>query len=187
MSELAITAIERLLGSVRNSAVGRARNLGSSVFIGHGHSDDWKQVSDWAADKLHLEIAEFNAEAAHSLTIAERLSAMLDQAAAAVMVVTGEREHPDGSLHARENVVHEIGLLQGRLGFRRVAILHDRRVELPSNLHGLTMIEYDKGRFRASVRVQQQLRGFFEREGLLDSASQTERRRGARSRRGIGE
>jgi predicted nucleotide-binding protein len=166
--EAAIADIEALLGSVRNAAVGRARNLGSSVFIGHGHGDDWKQVADWARDELRLHVVEFNAEAAQGITIGERLSTMLDQAAAAVMVMTAEIGYPDQSFHARENVVHEIGLLQGRLGFRRVAILRDSQVQKFSNLEGLTVIDFEKGQFNSSPNVRHQLRRFLEREGLLE-------------------
>ena len=33
--------------------------------------------------------------------------------------MTGEDEHIDQTKHARENVIHEIGLFQGKLGFRK--------------------------------------------------------------------
>ena len=35
----------------------------------------------------------------------------------------GEDEHKDGSVHPRENVIHEAGLFQGRLGFPRAIVL----------------------------------------------------------------
>jgi predicted nucleotide-binding protein len=44
---------------------------------------------------------------------------MLDQASFAFLVMTAEDEQADGDHHARMNVIHEVGLFQGRLGFNR--------------------------------------------------------------------
>ena len=41
----------------------------------------------------------------------------------AFLVLTAEDEQTDGTLHARENVIHEAGLFQGRLGFEKAIIL----------------------------------------------------------------
>lgn len=49
----------------------------------------------------------------------ERLSTMLDDASFALLIMTAEDEHSDSSQHARQNVVHEVGLFQGALGLRR--------------------------------------------------------------------
>lgn len=40
---------------------------------------------------------------------------MLSSAGFAFLVMTGEDMHDDNELHARENVIHEIGLFQGKL------------------------------------------------------------------------
>jgi len=38
----------------------------------------------------------------------------------------GEDQHADGELNARENVIHELGLSQGNLGFTKaIALLED--------------------------------------------------------------
>ena len=60
--------------------------------------------------------------AAGGTTVA-RLEKMLDAAAFAFIVMTAEDEKSDGKNHARENVVHEAGLFQGRLGFEKAIIL----------------------------------------------------------------
>ena len=48
---------------------------------------------------------------------------MLDGAAIAFLVLTAEDERADGKLQARMNVVHEVGLFQGRLGFSRAIVM----------------------------------------------------------------
>ena len=47
---------------------------------------------------------------------------MLADADFAFIVMTAEDEHGDGRLHARQNVIHEAGLFQGRLGFEQAII-----------------------------------------------------------------
>jgi predicted nucleotide-binding protein len=37
--------------------------------------------------------------------------------------MTAEDEQADGNHHARMNVIHEVGLFQGRLGFERAIVL----------------------------------------------------------------
>jgi hypothetical protein len=53
------------------------------------------------------------------------------------MPTTGEDETKDGKLLARQNVVHEAGLFQGKLGFTRAIILLEEVTEEFSNLAGL--------------------------------------------------
>ena len=53
----------------------------------------------------------------------ERLSEMLDAAALAFLIFTAEDEEFGRKALAHMNVVHEAGLFQGRLGFRKAIIL----------------------------------------------------------------
>jgi predicted nucleotide-binding protein len=48
---------------------------------------------------------------------------MLEDAAFAFLILTAEDEATDEKLHARENVVHEAGLFQGKLGFKKAILL----------------------------------------------------------------
>ena len=89
---------------------------------------------------------------------------MLDAAAIAFLVMTGEDEQADGGLNARMNVVHEAGLFQGRLGFTRAIILLEEDCEEFSNIQGLGQVRFPKGNIRAAF---DDVRQIFEREGLL--------------------
>lgn len=169
-SPAAIAAAESLLQAVRLAAIGQPRDLGDSVFIGHGHSPDWAAVLDWMKDGLGLQVEEFNLKPNVGVPNTTLLSHMLDRAAAAIMLMTPEVKHEDGTWHARENVLHEIGLLQGRLGFERVAILKDVTVVGFSNIDGLTIIPFRLGKFATSPDVQAALRRFLEHQRLIEPA-----------------
>ena len=59
-------------------------------------------------------------------------------------------EAKDGTLRARQNVVHEAGLFQGKLGFSRAIILLEEGTEEFSNIHGLHQIRFGKGNIKES-------------------------------------
>lgn len=99
---------------------------GSRVFIGHGGSPLWRELKDFLSDRLNLEWEEFNRVSPAGIATVNRLSSMLDNTSMAFLVMTAEDEHADGSEHARENVIHEAGLFQGRVGFPRAPGFHWR-------------------------------------------------------------
>src|SRR6202011_3338674 len=95
------------------------------VFLGHGHSPDWQQLRDFLVNDLNLQCDEFNAEPAEGIATKERLEQMLGGSSFAFLVATGEDATNTGAYRARENVIHEIGLFQGRLGFRRAIVIRE--------------------------------------------------------------
>ena len=95
----------------------------------------------------------------------ERLGQMLDQACMAFLVMTAEDEDAEGKLHARENVIHEAGLFQDRLGFERAIILLEEGCEEFSNIEGLGQIRFPKGNISA---IFEEVRRVLEREGIIE-------------------
>jgi len=96
-----------------------------------------------------------------------RLSEMLDAAAIAFLVMTGEDELVDGGVQARMNVVHEAGLFQGRLGFGRAIVLLEDGCDEFSNIQGLGQIRFPKGNIAS---VFEEVRRVLEREGVIARA-----------------
>jgi predicted nucleotide-binding protein len=135
-----------------------------TVFIGHGHSSVWRELSDFIEKRLHLSVDEFNNVSVAGVPTATRLEEMLDGAAFAFLVMTADDELPDGKRQARLNVVHETGLFQGRLGFKKAIVLLEEGCEDFSNIHGLTHIPFPKCAISAKF---EEIRAVLEREGII--------------------
>lgn len=136
------------------------------IFIGHGHSKIWKDLKDFLQDRLGLAWDEFNREPVAGISTVDRLQRMLSESVFAFMIMTAEDEHIDGKLHARENVVHEAGLFQGRLGFKKAIILLEEGCIEFSNITGLGYIKFPKGKIDAKF---EEIRRVLEREKIIES------------------
>jgi predicted nucleotide-binding protein len=134
------------------------------VFIGHGRSQTWLGLKDFLQDRLKLEWEEFNRQPTAGVSTIQRLRDMLETSVFAFLVLTAEDEHADGSQHARENVVHEVGLFQGRLGFHRAIVLLEEGCAEFSNIYGLTQIRFPQGNIGASF---EEIRRVLERETII--------------------
>jgi predicted nucleotide-binding protein len=154
-----VTAIEKI---GVNAFVNRS--IGSRVFIGHGRSPIWRELKDFLSDRLELRWDEFNREAVAGITTFGRISEMLDSASFAFLVMTAEDQHSDTTTHARQNVVHEVGLFQGRLGPKKAIILLEEGCNEFSNIVGLSQIRFPKGQISA---VFEEIRRVLEREGVI--------------------
>lgn len=150
--------------NLQQSREERRSRIGVNVFIGHGRSPVWRDLKDFLQDRLKLSYDEFNRVPVAGLTNTERLKQMLDSAAVALIVMTAEDELAGGATQARMNVIHEVGLFQGRLGFDRAVVLLEEGCEEFSNINGLGQIRFPKGNVAAKF---EDIRQFLEREGLL--------------------
>jgi len=143
-------------------------NMGKgNVFIGHGHSRAWIALRDLLRDQLHLSVDEYNVVPTAGISTVERLTEMLHTAEFAFLVLTAEDEQMDGSMRARENVIHEAGLFQGKLGFRKAIILLENGCGEISNMAGLGHIRFDRDNMQANF---EEVRGVLEREKILPNA-----------------
>jgi predicted nucleotide-binding protein len=143
----------------------RARiESGKNVVIGHGQSAAWKDLKDFVKDRLNLLYDEFNRIPVAGIPNSVRLTEMLDGASIAFIVLTAEDELADGSLRARQNVIHETGLFQGRLGFTKAIVMLEEGCEEFSNIEGLGQIRFPRGNIAA---VFEEVRRVLEREGII--------------------
>jgi predicted nucleotide-binding protein len=117
---------------------------GGKVFIGHGRSQLWARVQLFLQDDLKLNTVTFESESRTSETIVNILEEFLNESSFAILIMTAEDETSDGKIRARQNVIHEAGLFQGRLGFDKVVILKQTETEDFSNIAGLQYIPFSK-------------------------------------------
>lgn len=146
--------------------IAKVERIGTNVCIGHGRSKEWKDLKDFIADRMRLPWDEFNRVPVAGIPNTVRLSAMLDAAAIAFLVLTGEDETSDGKKQARMNVIHEAGLFQGRLGFTKAIVMLEEGCEEFSNIEGLGHIRFPHSNIRAAFHDVQLV---LEREGLVEA------------------
>ena len=118
------------------------------VFIGHGRSNQWRDLKDHLHEQhgYRVEAYEIGARAGH--TIRDILEEMLHKSSFAILVLTGEDKDDVGELRARQNVIHELGLFQGHLGFSKAIVLLEENTQEFSNIHGIQQIRYSRNTIR---------------------------------------
>jgi predicted nucleotide-binding protein len=167
------TGLETLEKSARESAShlrrisdhrDKAPSVGTKVFVGHGRSPVWRELNDFVEDRLGIPVDEFNSVPIAGIATTTRLSELLDAAAFAFLVLTAEDEQRDGTVRARENVVHEVGLFQGRLGFSKAIVLLEDGCQEFSNIYGLGQLRFPQGNIAPEF---EDIRAVLEREGLI--------------------
>ncbi|MHB9094908.1 MAG: TIR domain-containing protein [Eubacteriales bacterium] len=136
-----------------------------SIFIGHGRNKIWMQVKLFLQDELGLTTVGYESESRVGESIISVLEKMLEQSIFAVLVLTAEDETAEGTKRVRQNVIHESGLFQGKLGFRKVVLLKQKGIEDFTNVDGLQYISFNGDQieqtFHELIRV-------LKREGILD-------------------
>lgn len=113
------------------------------IFIGHGGSSgQWRLLADHLRDHHGYDVMTYETGARAGHTIRDVLEELMLDRDFALLVMTGEDELADGSMRARQNVVHEAGLFQGRLGFRRAIVVLEEGVDNFSNLDGIQYVPF---------------------------------------------
>jgi predicted nucleotide-binding protein len=138
----------------------RSRASGRKIFVVHGHASGTKEMVArflWRLTKREPTILHEQPDGGQ--TVIEKFEAHAAQAAAAVVLLTGDdqggvRGGPPGDQRprGRQNVVFELGYFIGALGRSRVIILYEEGVEFPSDLHGIIYVPLDReGAWRTRV------------------------------------
>jgi hypothetical protein len=135
-------------GSIERCRMIPVKPVQGKIFIGHGRDGQWRDLKDHLQDKHDHQIVAYEVGSRTGHGIKSVLQEMLEESSVALLVMTGEDKTKQGTLRARQNVVHEAGLFQGKLGFTRVAILRERGTEEFSNLDGIQEIRFPKGKIR---------------------------------------
>lgn len=143
-----IESIAAYLEENRNAAEGRDAN--NRVFIGHAESEAWRLLHGYLLDVVGLQPPWFDQVPPQGFGSAERLRRMVDGVAAAFIVVTIEDEHLGREGTLRENVIHELGVFQGRLGLNRAFVLVEEGCEGFEGVQGVAQLFFPRGRIEAA-------------------------------------
>lgn len=138
--------------------------VNSCVFIGHGRSPLWAIVKLFLQNELGLKTVCFESESRAGETVGEILNEMLGEASFAVLILTAEDETADGSKRARQNVIHEVGLFQSKLGAKKAILLRQDGIEDFTNAAGLQYISFTDNKIEQTFY---QLQKALKREGLI--------------------
>ena len=117
------------------------------VFIVHGHDHEAKEAVARLFEKLTFDTTILHERANAGAALMEKLEFNSDVAFAVVLLTPDDvgkaRDDEQVNPRARQNVIFEFGYFVGRLGRKRVCAIVRDRVELPSDLLGITYIRYD--------------------------------------------
>jgi len=134
------------------------------VFLGHGRSPLWSRVHFHLHDELSLQVEVWESTSRVGQHSIEVLKELLGKCGFAVLIATGDDSTVAGEIRARQNVIHEIGLFQGRVGFEKVALIEQEGVAGFSNIDGLQRIRFPSNKIEhAFYELDRTLR----REGFI--------------------
>lgn len=139
-----------------------------SVFIVHGQNEAKKLELKVFLTDLGLRPVILHEQGNMGNTIIEKFEHYAPQSAFAFVLMTpddkaGVTNDTEAKWRARQNVIMELGWFMAKLGRKRVVILHQGEVEIPSDISGVVYIK-----FNASVReVGEDIRNELRNAGLI--------------------
>lgn len=114
------------------------------VFISHGTNPCWQELQNFLEVKLARPTIELAQRRNQGKTVIGKLAEAANCCSHAIVVMTGDDMTADGAARVRENVMHELGYFQGRLGHDRVILLREKGVSMPSNLGGIVYLPFSR-------------------------------------------
>ena len=121
------------------------------VFVGHGNDHQWRILRDQLQDHHGFEIEAFEGKPRAGQTIRDVIEDMAINSTAAVLVLVKSDSLTDGTFTGRQNVVHELGYFQAKLGWDKAILVVEEGVTVPSNLDGTQQVRFSQGQIDGGV------------------------------------
>lgn len=135
---------------------------GDKVFLIHGHDEaKWRELKDLLEDQFNLKAVVLAQEPGGSRPIIQKFQDNAAECNYAIALMTPDDfvRKKDGSyVQARPNVLFELGWFYGRLGPQRVCILKKAGTQLPSDLGGVSEIEFTASVSEVALQLEKELR-----------------------------
>jgi predicted nucleotide-binding protein len=132
------------------------------VFIAHGADPQWLAVRSYLEQECGVTVHTIDPDD-RGTALADAMRQQLSRCGFGVCVLT-TADVGRGGGRADQSVVHQAGILQGRYGFRRVAILVEEGCQTFSNVAGLVRLDFPPGHTDATFW---QLERMLRREGII--------------------
>lgn len=127
-----------------------SHDLGTKIFIVHGHDDGVLNGVARYIEKLGLDAVVLHEKQNKGRTIIEKFEDECRGVGFAIILMTGDDRggrkadtFEQQSMRARQNVILELGFFIGKLGRQRVLVLYEDGVEIPSDYNGVLFIKHD--------------------------------------------
>jgi predicted nucleotide-binding protein len=119
------------------------------IFLVHGRDDAAKETVARFLERLNLRVVILHEQPNEGRTLVEKFEAHSNVDFAVVILTPDDSGHaasePENKMpRARQNVVFELGYFYGLLRRSRVCALHTSGIELPSDLHGVAYVPFEK-------------------------------------------
>ena len=148
LDRLELMPVSSSLSSPENKT-GESVELGSDVFVVHGHDHDASDTVARFIERLGLKPIILREQPNRGRTIIEKFEDYSNVGFAVVLMtpddlgaLASERERLKP--RARQNVVFELGFFIGKLGRERVCVLYEQDVEIPSDYDGVVYVPKDE-------------------------------------------
>ena len=130
----------------------------NQIFIAHGPASFWEKIYRYVKEDLNYKVEAFESESRISEPITYICDNFLKTCNCAIAVIAKEDFDDNGQARTRQNVIHEIGLFQGKYGTERVIIFEEEGVDIYSNISGLQTIKFRKNPEEGFYKLEKALK-----------------------------
>lgn len=132
--------------------IGEIKPKNNQIFVVHGHDEYMKETVARTLGKLNLEPIILHEQENLGKTIIEKFELFSENVSFAIILFSAddlayERGQPyeSAKYRARQNIILELGYFMGKLGRKKVVVLHksEKNFEFPSDILGIVYIPFD--------------------------------------------
>jgi len=138
--------LEKLVRRISSLPAHSQRRERDAVFLVHGRNHGQKDLVARFLERIGASVVVLHEVANEGRTIIEKFELHAHVNYAVVLMSAddvGGAEHAVLSTRARQNVLLELGFFIGKLGRKRLSVLYETGVELPSDMAGVLYIPFD--------------------------------------------
>lgn len=114
------------------------------IFIGHGRKNDWKDLRDHLRDLHNYDVRFYESCDRSGGYLFDNVYEMITGSKISILVLSNDDMMEDGTMRARQNVIHELGMAQVIHGIKNTLVVIEEGCDWPSNIQGIACFPYAK-------------------------------------------